>query len=186
MSHVLITLNRSVIGQSYWVANSLCHVGPISTHVFTKLNKAEIQIQKSDRDKMAGPIPRTAVAKKIIKHRINYNGSKQYKVLWEYYPDKPEGYVSFEAKKNMLDWGKANSLIRKYDFEVANKSAIEARKGDIKMFKRRHFKDSANPNHSCHRMKTRNDARNEIESSDSHTSSSSNIPTGKYGLNLRH
>ena len=133
---------------------------------------------------MAGPIPRTAVAKKIIKHRISYNGSKQYKVLWEYYPDKPEGYVSFEAEKNMLDWGKANSLIEKYDFEIVNKASIEKRKGNFSMFKRRHNADNSKyPNNSCHRMKTRNDTRNEIEfkSSDSHTSSET-IPTGKYGL----
>ena len=64
---------------------------------------------------MAGPIPETALGKQILKRRTTYNGKELLKVLWEYYPGKPTGYVSFEARQNLVTWGKATEILRKFD-----------------------------------------------------------------------
>ena len=66
---------------------------------------------------MAGPIPETALVKQIIKRQVNYNGKEKLKVLWEYYPGKPTGYVSFEARENLVTWGKAAKILGKFDRE---------------------------------------------------------------------
>ncbi len=66
---------------------------------------------------MAGPIPETALAKQILKRQVTYNGKEKLKVLWEYYPGKPTGYVSFEARQNLVTWGKARKILAKFDLE---------------------------------------------------------------------